>query len=302
MSLSISAKQKTSQREITNQPQVNLWNDANKAQALNQKIAFVDLSRAKRKPVPTWLETVATKAAEKYWRIYQDKYPNAFKNTSYLSKKTPIVRMITSSEELKKIYPEANPLSLSAFVNSDRPDIINIFAPVTNLSAMVQGEKLIDSHVAHELMHSLTNGMIRRSYRDISGYGFNETYPNAGKDLKQEITVPSSTNFGQVTKFTVEKLLVEGGAEFFSKRESKFTSIDSTYRVLHQLSKELVADKDIGFETYKKALVENDPVAYQKVIKAALRLKTRYDKIYDKDVRSNPIMYPIDKFRKMLSI
>jgi ribosomal protein S17E len=254
-----------------NQQSLQQWNTAdNTLSSLNNKISFVDLNAKKRNETQAnslIVKSLVQKNIEKIWISYQQSFPQAFANNKNLLRTTPKIRFVTSPEELKKIDPEANPKIRVAFTGSKQPNMIFIYLPGAVERLKEDGSNEIIAVTAHELMHNLTSAMGIRARNDT-------IFKN---DLSQIITLRMDTHKGELTAFSVLDLLREGSADTLSIMTTKINTKNIRYKSYRDLSQELI--KIVGINTYKKALIENDYDSYKTLIKAALRVKSKYDKL-----------------------
>jgi hypothetical protein len=140
------------------------------------------------------------------------------------------------------------------------------------------GDDAIRATVAHELTHNLTNAMNKRVGTDKKGTP--ETYKGIKQQLKTSIALLPDGRKDQNLQFSIEDLIIEGGPDQLSIPVTGIKSSHIPYQSYRDLSAQLEAL--IGKETYRKAYITNDPVAYKTLVQAALKLAEGYNEISDK--------------------
>jgi hypothetical protein len=248
------------------------WQNSIKPQK-TPKISFADLSKAHKVSDTDRIKALTQYSVEHYWPIYKKRYPEAFANNPRLKSSTPEIIYLHTPAELKKIS-DLKPEYTLAFVQAANPNKIYTYVPTSIIDMKKKGANEVIATATHELMHSITNAFIRRTDNDTT-IGKKETHRGAGNQLNTKITLPLNKNKGEENEFTIQTMLIEGIAELLSTSVTNINSKSVSYRPIRELSKKLI--DIVGMDTYKKALIANNPKAYQTVIKAALILKQKYD-------------------------
>ena len=220
------------QPNIQNTTKNDNWGKAKDKAEQITKTAFVDLSRKNQKQLSE-LETFVNKTAYDVWLFYQKEYPEAFKNNPKLFKTTPKIVFIKTKEDLKGVYSySGNHDMVNAYVRSNDPKTFYVYTPNNDLGWFKENKDYIKQTVAHELMHIVTNATVARTQSEGLRYNIFwewktslETYPGAKRDLAQIISIPSLVNFGQITKFPLSQMLIEGVADVLSTKIKKLESI-----------------------------------------------------------------------------
>ena len=214
--------------------------------------------------------TLATRAAQKYWSLYQSKVPEAFTAASGLSRTAPLLRFARSTAEFEQMSKEATGYlpgrTANAFIDPKNPKLIYVNTPQLAKMTALEGAKYVDVVISHELIHIASSGMLRRMQTDLKSDSPSSAV--AGKDLSRGFYIEGK-NGSNDSLFDVFTLLAEFPADYFA---AKFTGVPavSGYGGPVKIGLELI--KRVGEPTLRKALFTNDPAAYQKVLECARQL------------------------------
>lgn len=275
---------------------------ADATKPVSNKVAVADLNAKKRAERKLEQEIASLKNfinenVAETWLEYQKQFPEAFENNSRLKRMTPQVIFYGKVEDIQKQFPDITSGTV-AFVCSAEPNRI-YFNITLNLDDIKKiGSKEIKATIAHELMHSLNNNTINRIQNDLKGKEL--SYKDVRRDLNQMFTLPYIGHKNENIIFSVADLLKEGSADILSINAIGQESQHTPYKPFREISKKLL--QRVTLRTYKKAFLENDSAAYMSVIKAALELKTVYDRYYNKHIRSNPFKRVINRVFKDLNL
>ncbi len=214
--------------------------------------------------------TLAERAAQKYWSLYQSKVPEAFTGDSGVSRTTPTLRFARNTAEFEQMSIKATGhppgRGAEAFVDPKNPKFVYVNTPLLAEMTAVHGAKYVDVVISHELIHVASSGMLQRMETDLKSNL--PSSATARKDLNRGFYIEGE-NGANGSLFNVYMLLAEFPADYFA---AKLTGIpaDSEYGGHVKIGRELI--KRVGEPTLRKALFANDPAAYQKVLEGARQL------------------------------
>ncbi len=260
-----------------------------KSAALVQANSVADAKFAK-------VKTIVQDAVKKYWKVYQEKFPEAFATNKLLKTSTPEIVFMDTKEQINKEAEDTNiePSETNAFARPEYPNKIYVYTPNMIKKMSKFGDNALRATIAHELMHNLTNKINKRIGTDAKG--ITETFKGVKDQLKNSISLLPDGRQGQILQFSVEDLLIEGGADTLSIATTGIKSSHIPYQSIRDLSAQLRTLT--GKDTYRKAYISNDPIAYKILVNAALKLAKGYNEVFDK----KRISHAISEFNKTKSI
>jgi hypothetical protein len=227
------------------------------------------------------VKKTAIAARDKVCVLYADTYPAAFKAT--LSQTAPCAKifLINNQEEANASGKTADIRDVNAYVLRENPQGIYLNVPRIAKNIENLGEDSAVSTIAHEMVHLLTMPLSNRMDGDIKikngTVTGSETFPGAGAALSQSFTIPENGANTRIVDISIVKMINEGMADTLSIPVTGIESHNDAYQSYRDLNKELIGI--VGMDTYKRAALENDPVAYKTLIDGALQLKSKYDGI-----------------------
>lgn len=205
------------------------------------------------------------------WQDYSRQYPEAFKSTTGISTQlAPRVVFYPTQAAFAKAMGRSATESTVAMVDSKKPNIVNINMENLLKYSAVRGDGYVRAAVAHELVHSLAAPFSLRMFKD--GDPLSETA--LAKSLNQEFSLDPTNRPRQHTTFTVERMINEFSADYFSAKATGIQPFNAAYGGIRDIGLQTL--NRVGEATWRKAIFENDTAAYQQVVAAALAVRQNY--------------------------
>jgi hypothetical protein len=206
------------------------------------------------------------------WRAYAQKYPEVFASaTGRTAQKAPkVVFWPTHAAFVKAMGKRVTTDTTVALVDSKKPDVVNINVENLVKYNSLHGDNYTRAAVAHELIHNVTAAFNLRMYKDSDP--LLETKMSA--DLNKEFSLDPANRPRQRTEFTVERMITEFSAEYFSAKATGIQPLNTSYAGIREVGLQTL--KRVGEATWRKAIFENDTSAYRKVVSAALEVRQSY--------------------------
>jgi hypothetical protein len=209
---------------------------------------------------------------EKCWQGYIRKFPEAFSIQGGPEKKTPTLIFLRTQAEVDELVSgDGDKSSVDALVRTDDPT--RVYVNLNNFVNRVNklGPEYMRSVLSHELAHSLTNPVIVRGIDD--SVGNSTSYPGVAQDLASNFSFGESEYRGGLTQFSVAQLLEEFTAEHYSKKAEAIMLSGPAYAPVRATGEKLL--RLVGEKVFDKAMLQNDPVSYKKVVTAAKTLQVQ---------------------------
>jgi hypothetical protein len=208
--------------------------------------------------------------AEKCWTSFAQAYPEAFRTRAGLSVKAPKLVFVPTQTEFDKVLgTSTDSADMVAFVKSDDPSRVYVHTP--NLVKYVNqfGPGYVKSTISHELIHCLTNQVIARMNNDMDGKS--TSYAGVQEDLRLNFSFDTTKSPGIRGLVSIRELIAEFAAEHFANKATGVASSSVAYAPVRATGKKLL--QLVGENVFRKAVFENDSVAYRRVVAAAKTLQ-----------------------------
>lgn len=205
------------------------------------------------------------------WQDYGRRYPEAFKSTTGNStQRAPKVVFWPTQAAFRKALGRAATESSVAMVDSKKPDIVNINMENLLKYSAGRGDGYVRAAVAHELIHTLAAPFSLRMFND--GDPLSDTA--LAKGLNKQFSLDPTNRPRQHTTFTVERMINEFSAEYFSAKATGIKPFNAAYGGVRDIGLQTL--NRVGEATWRKAIFENDTTAYRQVVTAALAVRQNY--------------------------
>ena len=216
------------------------------------------------------VEASAKAFVDKCWKDYAKVFPEACATRANQASATPKLVFIRNQTEFDDHFgSSSDTLDMIAFVKQGDPTRVYVHSNNLAKYANKFGPNYVKTIFAHELIHCLTNAVNERLRDDRSGESGADGALRKSLDLY--FFFDSRKSPGILSSFSVQELVTEFAAEHFANKVTGIQSFSVAYVPVRATGKKLL--QLVGEQSFRKAVFENNPVAYRRVIAAATTLQ-----------------------------